>query len=107
MSENKSPVTVLPEDEARKEKLRRKLEEYKGRLDGFRAPELQMDTICKIAVLGKILKDGEVNTWDLSRELSARYGSSYDPYAFNVACDVVEDYIKIGGVNLRGGTGLK
>ena len=102
-----SPVIVLPEDEARKQQLRDKLEEYKDRLHPYRAPELQMSTICKIAVVKRLLKDGRVVTWDLSRELATTYGSGFDVNDFSNACGVIEDYCKTGGQNLRGGTGLR
>lgn len=105
--QEESPVIVLPEDETKKEQLRQKLEEYRTRLEPLGAPEMQMDTICKIAVLERLLRDSQVNTWDLSREMSKTYGHSLDHHAFNVACGVVADYVKTGGENLRGGTGLK
>ncbi|MBI1975038.1 MAG: hypothetical protein HYS57_01605, partial [Parcubacteria group bacterium] len=105
----KSPVIVLPDDETRKQQLRDKLTQYKGRVHPYRAPELQMnmDTICKIAVLERLLCDGQVSTWDLSREMAKTYGSGFDVNAFNNACGVIEDYCKTGGQNLRGGTGLR
>jgi len=103
----KSPVIVLPEDEARKVQLRRKLEEYKKRMLPFRAPEFQMDTICKVAVVERLLRDGQVLTWELSREMVKTYGSGFDPNAFNNACGVIEDYCKTSGQNTSGGTGLQ
>lgn len=105
--QQKSPVIVLPEDEARREQLRQKLEEYRTRIEPHKAPEMQMDTICKIAVLERLLRDSQVNTWDLSREMVEIYGPGLDAHTFNVACGVVADYIKTGGANLHGGTGLK
>ena len=102
-----SPVIELPDDETHKQQLRDKLEEYRGRLRPYRAPELQMSTICKIAVVERLLKDGRVVTWDLSRELATTYGSGFDGNDFRSACGVIEDYCKTGGQNLRGGTGLR
>ena len=103
----KSPVIVLPENETHKTQLRRKLEEYKGRVKPFRAPELQMDTIYKMTVLERLLRDGQVNTWELSREIAKTYGSDFDGHAFNNACGVIEDYCETGGQNTNGGTGLQ
>lgn len=102
-----SPVIVLPADETRKQRLRDKLTEYKGRRHPYRHPELQMDTVCKITVLERLLRDGQVNTWDLSREMVKTYGSGLDINAFNNACGVIKDYCETGGQNLRGGTGLR
>lgn len=101
-----SPIFVLPEDETRKWQLREKLKEYKGRFDPYRAPELQMGTICKITVLEQLLRDDRVDTWELCLEMAQTYGSSFDSYKFNVACGVIDDYCKTGGKNAQGGTGL-
>jgi hypothetical protein len=98
---------VLPKDDARKTQLRRKLEEYRKRVEPFHAPEQMMDTICKVAVLEQLLRDSQVNTWDLSRELFVTYGRAFDPDAFNNACGTIEDYCKTGGQNASGGTGLR
>jgi len=99
-------IIVLTEDETRKKQLQNKLKEYKGRMDPHRAPELQMGTICKIAVLERLLRDRRVNTWDFSKEMVDIYGSGFRMREFNVACAVMEDYCKTGGANLSGGTGL-
>lgn len=104
---SESPVIVLPKDETRKQQLRDKIMEYAGRMHPYRAPELQMDTICKIAVLERLLNDSRVNTWELSHEMANTYGSGFDANAFNRACGVIEDYCKTGGENLHGGTGLR
>lgn len=100
------PMIVLPEDSEMRPRLGRKLEEYQGRLEGFRAPELQMDTLCKIAVLSRLLETGEVNTFELSIELYEKYGSSFQPADFDNACGVIENYVTTGGANVIGGTGL-
>ncbi|OGZ20805.1 MAG: hypothetical protein A2654_00235 [Candidatus Nealsonbacteria bacterium RIFCSPHIGHO2_01_FULL_43_31] len=102
-----APIIVLTEDATRKKQLENKLKEYKGRMDPYRAPEMQMGTICKIAVLERLLRDGQVNVWDLSVEMAKTYGSGFGTREFNVACAVMEDYCKTGGKNLSGGTGLK
>ncbi len=106
MEIGQSPVLTLPEDPTRVRQLQAKLEEYKGRMTPSRAPETRMDTICKIAVLKRLLAQGKVTTWDLARELAANYGSGYDPNAFNNACAVIQDYCETGGASAVGGTGL-
>jgi len=104
-----SPVIRLPDDETRVEQLKRKLAEYKERLrkHPFRAPEQQMDTICKIAILERLLEKKEASTWELSRELAKQYGSGFSGDWFNNACTVISDYCQTGGAHVRGGTGLK
>ena len=106
---------VLPKDEVLKGKLERKLEEYKGRLekldDGYKHPELirrcNIDSEYKIAVLERLLADGEVNTHAVSLELHKKYGI-IDIEAFNNAAGVIEDYCMTGGIkNTYGGTGLR
>jgi hypothetical protein len=101
-------VTVKrPDDPAKQAQLQAKLQEYKARIDRWAAPELQMDTICKIAVLEKVLKsEGEVYLPELADEMMAKYGSGFNHYSFNNACSVISDYCLTGGQKTRGGTGL-
>ncbi|MDP3779448.1 MAG: hypothetical protein Q8R30_05405 [bacterium] len=106
MTAEKSPILVLPEDKMRVEQLRKKLEEYKQRADPYRAPELQMGTVCKTAILERLLRDMVVDTWQLCLEMKETYGSGFDPQKFGVACGVIADYCNTGGRNTTGGTGL-
>lgn len=101
-----APIISLPSDEARRKQLQKKLEEYRGRMQPYHAPELQMENICKIAVLERLLRDGQVNAWDFSRELAEEYDSGFDSNDFSLACAIIDDYCKTGGANLRGETGL-
>jgi hypothetical protein len=87
-----SPIIVLPADETRKQQLRDKLVEYRERMHPYRAPELQMSTICKIAVLERLLRDGQVNTLELHFEMVETYKLSFDIHAFQNACGVIADY---------------
>lgn len=102
----KGPVIILPTDETRKQQLHNKLVEYRKRLHPYRAPESQMDLVCKIAVLERLLNNGQVNTWELSREMVAKYGPGFNTDDFNNACAVIGDYCETGGQNVRGGAGL-
>jgi hypothetical protein len=103
LSENKLIVKALND----------KLLEYKERLGAemkeqpYKAPEqYSNDTVYKIAVLDELLKNGEVNTQELSRELKEKYGFiNIDD--FDNACGVIEDYNETGGKNNSGGTGFK
>lgn len=101
-----SPVIILPEDPNRRRQLEAKLEEYKGRLDSDRHPGLQMRGICKKMILERLLRDGQVKTWDFSLELEKTYGPYFDLCDFDMACAVIKDYCETGGANARGGTGL-
>ncbi|MBT9144063.1 MAG: hypothetical protein DDT29_02477 [Dehalococcoidia bacterium] len=107
-----SPKIKFPEDITKVKSLQEKLAEYKERLgtqmkkDPHKVPELFTDTNYKIAVLEKLLTDGEVNTHELSRELNEKYGG-FNVDDFNNACAVIEDYAKTGGKEVTGGTGLK
>lgn len=105
-TQEESPIIVLPKDESLIQQLRLKLEEYKKRYNPYRSPELQMDTICKTQVLERLLRDGSVNTHELSKELYDTYGSSLGGNSFNDACAVIADYCMTGGKQTNGGTGL-
>lgn len=95
-----------PTDPARLEQLRRKLDEYTNRYNLYRAPELQMHTICKIAVLERLLQKGSVDVTELAIELSGKFGSGFNSAAFENACEVIEDYATTGGAKTVRGTGL-
>lgn len=101
-----SPIIILPKNDLLIQQLRFKLEEYQKRYNPYHAPELQMDTICKIQVLERLLRDGSVNTYELSKELYDIYGSSLNGNSFNSACAVINDYCVTGGKQTNGGTGL-
>src|SRR4030042_4226739 len=103
---NEPPIIILPEDEAHKQQLHRKLEEYRQRIDPFRHPGLQMSAVCKKTVLEHLLRDGQVNTWKLSKDMAATHGQTFDIDAFNNACAVIDDYCKTGGKKAQGGTGF-
>lgn len=104
------PVLTLFEE--RKGQLEAKLSEYRGRLDERPTmhPELQLirhsDAMYKITVLERLLKDGRISTWELSREMAKKLGSEFDARLFNRACAVISDYNQTGGANLSSGTGL-
>jgi hypothetical protein len=103
-----SPVIELTDDPILIARLGLKLEEYKLRLiehrNPFQAPE-GSDTHYKIFVLQKVLTERRVLTWELSREYEATY-LCFDPRLFEIACGVVEDYIKTGGKRTLYGSGL-
>lgn len=116
MEKEESPKIELPKDAEVVKRLQNKLKDYKQRLaeekkkiDPYKAPEqvfhILADTNYKIAVLEKVLLEGEVNTFELSRELNSQDGQ-FDSGAFNNACGVIEDYCSTGGKNTRGGTGF-
>jgi len=103
---SESTIITLPDNHARKQGLEAKLDEYRGRLNLDESLAEKMDTICKIAVLETLLREGKVVTWDLSQDLFAKYGEAFDIKQFNVACEVIIDYCDTGGQNVWGGTGL-
>ncbi len=102
-----SPVLRLPDDAEMQARLRLKLDEYQKRLDPYKAPELQQSTYFKFTVLKQLLEQGQVDTYNLSLELGAKFGHrGFDKEAYNNACGVIKDYITTGGANTRRGTGL-
>ncbi|MFA6136297.1 MAG: hypothetical protein WC705_03005 [Candidatus Paceibacterota bacterium] len=108
--QEESPIIELPDDQELRQVLENKLAEYNERLkkNPYLSPESPeiLDTKHKIAVLEKLLKDGSVNTYNFSKELSEARDFVFDASFFNNACAVIEDYVKTGGRRTRGGTGL-
>ena len=115
LSEQKGPIIELPVDPQTVEKLRRKLAEYKDRLEQFKKdnihkhPELVLlettDTRYKIAVLEKVI-EGNGDAWTIGREIDKQDGN-LDLLVFQNACGVIEDYCKTGGNKTIRSTGLK
>ncbi|MBI2405672.1 hypothetical protein HYV21_01310 [Candidatus Microgenomates bacterium] len=92
----------LQENRALRERLERKLDEYKGRLTN---PRMESDARHKIAVLEKLLNTGNADAIELRSELQ-QY-PWFNEESFDRAVAVIEDYRITGGKNIGGGTGLK
>jgi len=111
-----SPVIVLSDDDPRRQQLCKKLAEYRERLKSCDAAEkeaapcdaslLRMDTICKIAVLEKLLNGGKVVVRELAADLIRKHKDDYVASDFRNAISVITDYCDTGGQNVWGGTGL-
>lgn len=112
---NESPVLMKPTDETLLLRLAKKLKEYKSRMDEYaeyRHPELAYglssgyrDSLFKTLVLEKLLTDGQVTTWEFSRELAEKY-KPFDVEKFTNACGVIAVYIGQSDDKPWGGTGL-
>lgn len=110
------PVIVLSKDSVRKKQLERKLEEYEQRLKkqegefAFSHPDMRLKYTARsryrMYVLKELLENNKVDTYALSRNIAEKEGGLFDVEAFDEACTIIEDYVKTGGVSLRGGTGL-
>ncbi|MCX6746255.1 MAG: hypothetical protein NTX00_04565, partial [Candidatus Parcubacteria bacterium] len=72
------------------------------RLDSFKAPEVQIGTIYKIAILYELLKVGKVATYELSRKLFTLHGG-INSEKFENSCGVIQDYCRTGGQHVRKG----
>ncbi len=103
-------IIVLPAD--KRGTLQAKLKEYKGRL--AKAGDVlyrKWDATCKIAVLQKLLQDGQLDIQSLAAEMMDVHKdeegfSTYFRNSFETACGVINDYCETGGENCHGGTGL-
>ena len=115
-SEKESPKIELPRNFKTIERLQDKLKDYKQRLeskkdkvDPYKAPEQTFrvfaGTKYKIAVVEKLLLEGNVDTHQLSLELGEKDGQ-FDKQAFENACSVIKDYVTTGGKRVTGGTGF-
>lgn len=94
--DNGGPKLILPEDAGvTRILLENKLAEYKKR-------KQDLDTVYKIEILNHLITHGEVSINEILHKLDA-----VDRKIFDNAVGVIEDYIKTGGKNTRGGTGIK
>ena len=101
-------------------RLEKKALEYMRRIRderfdmAFQAPEQRKNPVFdasnryKAAILTHLLTDGELDTQKLYNELDQRglFPDSNYSAAYIQAVAVIEDYIKTGGENVRGGTGF-
>ena len=68
----------------------------------------QIDSWYKREIIRRIiLGNGEVNITALSRAIKRVTDSEVDTGRFDSACGVIEGYIRNGGMNMVGGTGLR
>lgn len=114
-NERESSAIELPDDIETIKKMRDKLKIYRERLEAnktqmmWQAPEVIFNasagTNYKIALVEKLLLEGNVKTHELSQELTEKDGQ-FDDESFENACNVINDYIKTGGKNTRGGSGF-
>ena len=106
IAQAQTTILTLPEDPQLRAQLAAKLLEYQGRYKPYQAPESQMDTICKLAVLGRLMDTGSVDTWALSLQLHERYGSGFEASWFNNAVSVIRVYIGDSTEPIFYGSGL-
>lgn len=103
----------LPDDEAIREKLLKKMQEYEKRVRGLKKklqlpnPEMSYKSIpgFKALIARKLYHQGEVNTRQIAKELTEEYGK-LDDDQFNLAASVIQDYCDTGGKKVKQGTGF-
>ena len=114
------PKLILPDDEKRVSKLKRKLSEYATRVEDYKKnlerenptwhPEQiellykQFSEYFKLAVLSELLLKEKLDTYAFSLELQKDKGFNIQNY--DGAGGVINDYCETGGANCQGGTGL-
>lgn len=108
--ETSGPVIELNLSQTRLvSRLRLKLAEYQARLDAgpgpYEAPEQTSErlrgTRYRHRILGTLLEEGRVDTWELSLEVSDEEGE-FSVESWNNSCGVIEDYVANEGANNTG-----
>jgi hypothetical protein len=78
--------------------------EYEERCRAYTdLPQLH-GTFYKKEVLRAVLKNGEVNTRELSIIMARQLNPNFSLFKFNNACGVINDYITTGGENCFNGS---
>ena len=102
---------LLPRDEIKVEKLRKKLDEYSERVrNGGKFLEGKLchsgtltDDALKMEIMDYALRNGGINCRLTYEDLVDRYGKgAVCPIFYNI----IADYLETSGKNLKGGTGL-
>jgi hypothetical protein len=108
-------ISLPKENFELRQALQNKLKEYESRLERISNPdpskttygnEQHIDLKYKQLLLARLLRDGQINTDEMKRDLTAATGGVYETI-FENAAGVIEDYVLTGGENLLNGTGLK
>ncbi len=104
---------ILPKNDRRQVKLKKKLSEYEKRVRRLKKtihinnPELSYNSIpgFKALITRRLYLRGEVETQEFVRELVEEYGS-VDFDEFNNAAGVIHDYCETGGKKVKKGSGF-
>ena len=92
VEQNKQPANILEIGNARSF-LEGKLAEYESRRNGkFNGVEVQLDSICKGAIIQRLLKDGNVDADVLKSDMMAAYGENFNEDIFQNAWGVIKKY---------------
>lgn len=96
-------IITLPKDPNVVLALVRKKEEYGKRFEHTNNPALwngdEWDAFFKFELLKRLFQKGEVDTWELSRELTISFSGIFTTSVLNAflnACAVVDNYCKNG-----------
>ena len=99
-----------PDSEIRFHALDRKLTEYKARISFVPSRESiwRFVDAYKLLILQQVLDSSsfEVNYQEALDRIKARAGENFEIELFNRAWLVVKDYVKTGGKDVEGGTGI-
>ncbi|KKQ51618.1 MAG: hypothetical protein US70_C0015G0014 [Parcubacteria group bacterium GW2011_GWD2_38_11] len=97
------PLNItLPNDQARIEQLRKRLYEYRERINEHG----RTSTRHKEFILTHLLENITINMLQLREIMIGEFGCSFSQEEFENACEVIEDYCATGGYHVEGGTGL-
>ena len=102
---------VLPNDDAIRDKLQKKITEYEKRVFVLKKKLHNADRCYnsipgfKALIARRLFQRGEIETREMAKELTEEYGR-LDPKEFNVAASVINDYCSTGGKKVKKGTGF-
>ncbi len=113
LNERENGLIKLPEDRTISEALKNKLYQYyerehslKSKIEGTQEyAESWQDTKYKIFLVKELLENGVVNISDAEQIFESEPG--FNQRVFREACMVIQDYLKTGGKNVKGGSGFK
>jgi esterase/lipase len=99
---------IMPDDPEIKSHLRTKFAEYTQRIQKIKQeryqsnPQLSYNSMpgYKALIIKRLFKTGEVETKKIASEIKEEFGR-LDPKLFNSAAQVIYDYCKTGGKNVK------
>ncbi len=109
----KSIKIIMPENQRLKARLEKKMLEYEDRVARLKrrrkydCPDIAYNSFngYKAMIARRLYKCGEVQSLELARELTEEFGR-LDTEMFNNAVQVIYDYCRTGGKNVKHGTGF-
>ncbi len=106
MREREQFVTTINLPQERRAQVLERLKEHQKTLELRLSPAQRLEVSYEAMILYGLLKNGSVDTIEMSADIFARNYGDFASEIFRNACNVVDDFCRTGGVNTTQNRGL-